>query len=243
MLQFRVISIGTLAFNPLWGERGPTREGHATTTLIEAGDRKIIVDPSLPGNILLPRMQSRTSIKPSEITDVFLTSKDPAHYRGITLFPGAQWWMASSDREVLAAVGQEVAEMSQLDADEAGDARARGVMEFVQTSLEVSRRVSDAPDSLAKGVDLFPLPGVTPGTTGLLLALPSTTVLVTGDAITTQDHLAQGRIISPCEDLERAQESFREAIEIADILVLGRDNAVLNPMRSAMGQVLRQDDE
>ncbi|MFM1936342.1 MAG: hypothetical protein RI990_1301, partial [Planctomycetota bacterium] len=36
MPDFRVISIGTLAHNPLWGERGDVRAAHATTTLIEA---------------------------------------------------------------------------------------------------------------------------------------------------------------------------------------------------------------
>ncbi len=208
MLQFRVISVGTLAVNPLWGEKGPVREGHATTTLIEGGNRRIIVDPSLPPNILLPRMQSRTPVTPDSITDVFLTSRDPARFRGIAMFEKAQWWMGSKDREVLAEVGAEVPWIS---------------------------RIHDAPDSLAPGVDLFPLPGVTSGTTGLLLAFPSTTILVTGDAIATQDHLDQGRIVSPCESVQTAQESFREAIEIGDGFILGRDNFVLNPLRGTIG--------
>ena len=32
-------------------------------------------------------------------------------------------------------------------------------------------------------------------------------------------------------DLEKARESFKEAVEIADFLVLGRDNLVTNPIR------------
>ncbi len=202
MVQFRVISIGTLGANPLWGERAPAREAHATTTLIEVGDRKIIVNPSLPPQILLPRMQSRTNVVPDAITDVFLTSRDPSHYLGIALFAKAAWWMSESDR----------------------------------AQLKETKKVRDAPDSFGQGVDLFPLPGVTCGTTGLLLATPSTTILITGDAIASQDHLEQGRVLSNCEDFERAQESFREAIEIADLLVLGRDNAVLNPIRGSVGR-------
>ncbi len=249
MLQFRVISIGTLGSHPLWGERGLVREGHATTTLIESGDRKIIVDPSLPPNILAPRMQSRTGVKCDEITDVFLTSKSPAQYRGISLFPNAQWWMAAADREVLAAVGEEVERLTEEDALRADDdddlnapqdAAKRGVVDFVKTSLEVGRRIKDAPDRLAEGVDLFPLPGVTPGTAGLLLAIPSSTILITGDAIVTEEHLAQGRVTTPCEDIEQAQESFREAIEIADVFVLGRDNVVFNPMRGSFGRFMNQ---
>ncbi len=245
MLRFRVISIGTLGSHPLWGEKGLAREAHATTTLIEVGDRKIIVDPSLPPNILLPRMQSRTNVKPDEITDVFLTSKHPGNYRGISLFQNAEWWMAAADREALAAVGEEVERLSEEDAlraedtdDEERDAKTRGVIDLVKSSLEIGRRIKDAPDHLAAGVDLFPLPGVTPGTAGLLLAVPSSTILVTGDAIVTEEHLAQGRVTTPCEDIELAQESFREAIEIADVFVLGRDNVVFNPMRGSFGRFM-----
>lgn len=245
MLRFRVISIGTLGSHPLWGEKGLAREAHATTTLIEVGDRKIIVDPSLPPNILLPRMQSRTNVKADEITDVFLTSKHPGNYRGISLFQNAEWWMAAADRETLAAVGEEVERLSEEDAlraedsdDEERDAKTRGVIDLVKSSLEIGRRIKDAPDHLAAGVDLFPLPGVTPGTAGLLLAVPSSTILITGDAIVTEEHLAQGRVTTPCEDIETAQESFREAIEIADVFVLGRDNVVFNPMRGSFGRFM-----
>ncbi len=246
MLQFRVISIGTLGSHPLWGEKGLAREAHATTTLIEAGERKIIVDPSLPPNILLPRMQSRTGVKAEEITDVFLTSKNPGNFRGISLFANAEWWMAAADREALAAVGEEVERLSEEDAmraddsdDEDRDAKTRGVIDLVRSSLEIGRRMKDAPDHLAAGVDLFPLPGVTPGTAGLLLAVPSSTILITGDAIVTEEHLAQGRVTTPCDDIELAQASFREAIEIADVFVLGRDNVVFNPMRGSFGRFMR----
>jgi hypothetical protein len=32
-------------------------------------------------------------------------------------------------------------------------------------------------------------------------------------------------------DLEKAQESFTDAVEVADMLVLGRDNLVVNPTK------------
>ena len=56
-------------------------------------------------------------------------------------------------------------------------------------------------------------------------------MLVAGDAVATEEHLAAGKVIAPVFNLEQAQESFREAVEIADVIVCGRDNAVLNPMR------------
>ncbi|MEO1511313.1 MAG: hypothetical protein AAFU70_04495, partial [Planctomycetota bacterium] len=57
------------------------------------------------------------------------------------------------------------------------------------------------------------------------------TTLVCGDAIPTIEHLEQGKVLPSADDAERAQESFREAVEIADVLVLGRDNLVVNPLR------------
>ena len=54
------------------------------------------------------------------------------------------------------------------------------------------------------------------------------------DAVATLEHLQQGKVLPHCANLEQAQESFREAIEIADVLIPGRDNIVLNPMRQLM---------
>ena len=48
-MQFRVISIGASASHALWNEREAVRTGHATTTLIQSGDRTILVDPGLRG--------------------------------------------------------------------------------------------------------------------------------------------------------------------------------------------------
>lgn len=167
MVQYRVLSIGTLAAHPLWDERAPVREAHATTTLIESGKRLIVVDPSLPPNILLPRMQSRSPVRCDAVTDVFLTCRNPALFRGISLFPSAQWWMHAPDRERLAQVGEEVSQRAEGEQTAAAEgSAARAAAEFVRLTLEVSRRVKDAPDRLAPGVDLFPLPGITPAWQG-----------------------------------------------------------------------------
>ena len=55
--------------------------------------------------------------------------------------------------------------------------------------------------------------------------------LITGDAIPTIEHLEAGRVLQDAADVDRARESFAEAIEIADMFVLGRDNVAINPMR------------
>ncbi|MCR9075788.1 MAG: hypothetical protein NXI07_07100, partial [bacterium] len=76
-LDFRIISIGTLAANPLWDERSPVRTGHATTTLVRSGDMTLIVDPGLPAPALKARLHERSGLKPEQITHVYLTSFHP----------------------------------------------------------------------------------------------------------------------------------------------------------------------
>jgi len=223
-IDCRVISIGALGAHPLWNEKGECRGAHATTTLIRSGDAVILVDPSLPPKPLEARLDERAGIRPAEITHVFLTCLHPLHRRGLSLFPEAQHLVSGAERE---AVGVHMVNELKT-AHEAGDEE---LVRTIATEIEVIRHFGAAPDRLAENVDLFPLPGVTPGFAGLLVALPATTILVCGDAIPTVEHLEQGRVHSPCHDREAAQGSFREAIEIADLLVLGRDNIVLNPIR------------
>jgi glyoxylase-like metal-dependent hydrolase (beta-lactamase superfamily II) len=226
-LDYRIISIGTLAANPLWDERAAVRTGHATTTLITAGAARIIVDPGLPPQALHARLGERCRVRPEEITHVFLTSFQPDHRRGVTLFQQAVWMLAEAERE--AAVSAIRANFA--DAESAGDL---DLSHAYRHELDVLQRTRAAPDSIVRGVDLFPLPGVTPGTCGLLLALPALTVLACGDAIATAEHLDQATVLPDVADLERAQESLREAVQIADVIIPGRDNVILNPVRRLM---------
>ena len=116
--SFRVISIGTLASNPHWGERGAVRPPHATTTLITSGKAKILVDPSLPAQVLIQRLVERSGISPDEITHVFLTCLNPIHRRGLLAFERAQWLVSEREREAIG--GQLVASIK--EAHSAGDA-------------------------------------------------------------------------------------------------------------------------
>jgi glyoxylase-like metal-dependent hydrolase (beta-lactamase superfamily II) len=222
--EFRIISLGTLAAHPLWNERGEVRTGHATTTLITSGQANILVNPSLPPQALLARLSERTSLKPSQITHVFLTSFESDHRRAIRLFEDAAWHLHEPEREAaLASITS-----TRADAMDSGDAELANLIEQEMAILD---KCDIAPDSLAPHIDLFPVPGVTAGTCGLLIAMPQLTVLVCGDAIPTFEHLTQGKVLPNCVSIEQAQESFKEAVEIADLLVLGRDNLALNPLR------------
>jgi glyoxylase-like metal-dependent hydrolase (beta-lactamase superfamily II) len=223
-MDLRVISIGTLPAHPLWDEKGAVRTGHATTTLIRSGKRTIIVDPGLPAQVVAARLHERSGLRPESVTHVFLTSFKPETCRGILAFEKATWWVSAPERE-----GVGVPLVGELQAAAAaGDEELRSRLEL---DVAVLRRCEPAPERVADGVDLFPLVGVTPGLTGLLLPGRVSTTLVCGDAVPTIEHLERGMVLQSAVDVARARESLAEAVEIADFLVPGRDNMVPNPVR------------
>jgi len=224
VVEWRVISIGAMDAHPEWGERSPVRTAHATTTLVRSGGRTILVDPSLPSPVMEARLGERAGLKPADVTDVFLTSFRPDVRRGLSVFENARWLISETERE---AVG--VAMIENLKrAHEQGD---HDIAQTLAAEVESLKRCEVAPDTLVDRVDLFPMPGVTPGLTGLVIAEPRHTTLIAGDAIATVEHLAKGQVVRWSVDVSKARESFAEAIEIADMLVLGRDNAVVNPTK------------
>lgn len=220
-MDYRVISIGSLSSHELWGERVAVRTAHATTTLVRSKNHVILVDPGLPSQALVARLQERSGLVPSAITDVFLTNFRPAHRRALPVFEKAQWYISQTERQ---SVGAYLTQ--QMQQDHPPDTQAIFAQE-----LAILKKCRPAPDSLADQVDLFPLPGFSPGTCGLLLSHTQSTTLIAGDAVPTVEHLEQGRVLKGCFDAAQARDSFLEAIEIADALILGHDNLLLNPGR------------
>jgi glyoxylase-like metal-dependent hydrolase (beta-lactamase superfamily II) len=226
-MDLRVISIGALSAHPLRGERAPVRVGHATTSLISAGKKRILVDPGLPDNVITARLDERAGLKPQDITHVFLTSFNPEGRRALLAFEHATWWIGQTERETIGAAL--VAKVQ--EAAEEGDEALKSVLE---TDIAILRRCEAAPDHMADDrgdrVDLFPMPGVTPGLCGLVVATTRLTTVICGDAVPTVEHLEEGKVLAAA-DVDKARESFAEAVEIADMLILGRDNMVVNPTK------------
>lgn len=221
-MDYRIISIGALSTNDLWKKQGPARTAHATTTLIRSGDKNILVDPALPGQVLVPRLAERSGLTPDDITDVFLTCFRPAHRYGLSAFPDANWFISETEREV---VGREL--LARFEHEE-GDEEVRAMF---QQEIALLQKCSSAPDSLADQVDLFPSFGYTPGTCGLILSHNRSTTVIAGDAAPTIEHIEHGKVLKGCFDIEQAQASLSEIIEVADEIVPGHDNAIVNPMR------------
>src|SRR5688500_19100930 len=105
---------------------------------------------------------------------------------------------------------------------------------ILQQALALLERLTPAEDKLAALLALFPLPGYTPGTCGLLIKLPTSTVLLAGDAVPTQDHFLAGQVLPDAYDIKQSQESLQEVYDIADLIIPGHDNVFVNPRMAGM---------
>ena len=219
-VRLDIISIGTLSRNRLWNETEVLRTPHATTSLIRTAKRTILVDPGLPPPALAARLFERTGLKPEQIDSVFLTNFRPSHRAGLGLFPKAKLMIHEIEQQwARQQLESLIAQAPEEDIDR----------KFMQEELALLEKFQPADDELAENVDLFPLFGYTPGTCGLLVALPLSTLLITGDAVATQDHFLAGQVLPDTFDIKAAQESMAEVYEIADLIVPAHDNLFPNP--------------
>lgn len=223
-MDLKIISIGSLAYHPLWEERSDKRTAHATTSLITWDNQVILVNPSLPASILKAKLDERCGMVPDDITHVFLTSFRPDLRRSLPLFSNAEWLLSEIEREVIGISLVEEYKQAEHEADSQ-------IVQLLLDEINILQRCKASPDNLGPHIDIFPLYGHTPGSSGLILSFQRYTVIICGDAIQTVEHLQAGQIPDDCYDLQQARESFADAVEIADLLVLGRDNIVVNSAR------------
>lgn len=205
----------------MWNERGKFRTAHATTTVVKIADATLLIDPSLPPPILDARLSERWGIGLSSITHVFLTSFDPDRRRTLEGLGHAIWYM--HEPEIASAKAAIDDEVHRSNADQE-------VVDILEKHLELLMKFDVPNDHMFPNVDLFPLPGYTPGCCGLLLLSTNKTALVCGDTIATQEHLDKGVVLANCDCPETAMASFKEAVDIADVLIPGRDNVLTNPI-------------
>jgi glyoxylase-like metal-dependent hydrolase (beta-lactamase superfamily II) len=216
-----VISIGTLSSNPFWNEQGKLRAAHATTTLIREGDRTILVDPSLPPELLVHRLDERAGLKPQQIDTIFLTNFRPVHRRALTVFEEAQWLISAEERSAI------IAHLTKaLEEVEGPAAEVQSAPVEIEEELGLAGRTEPAPEHLSRSVDLFPSPGATVGSCGLLVAA-ARTIVIAGDAVVTREHFANGRVYERCADPAQGRASFADIVEIADIIIPGHDNMIV----------------
>ncbi|MGA2264900.1 MAG: hypothetical protein ABSH10_00515 [Phycisphaerae bacterium] len=222
-VDYCVVSIGTLSHNKLWGENVPVRTAHATTTLVRDGKRAILVDPSLPVAALAARLGERTGLAVSAVTDVFCTTLRPVHRRSLEAFAHAHWWCSQAELEAYRGHLEDL----RASAGRLNDEQNK----LAEEDLKLLGRFHAAPDKFTEQVHLYPLAGPSVGSAGLLLTPATTTVVIAGDAALTADHVQRGMVWEGSHDVEAAAESFRDLLEIADLIIPGHDNLMLSPGR------------
>lgn len=222
-IDYCVISIGTLSRNRLWGERVAVRTSHATTTLIRQGERVILVDPSLPGTALAARLNERTGLGVSDVTDVFCTTLRPVHRRSIGTFAKARWWAGDEELQTYQTHLEGVLDSAQrLHGEDA---------KLAEADLGLIKRFRPAPERFSEQVQLYPLAGPSLGSAGLLLISPTLTTIVAGDAGITCEHVRRGQVFQGCADTHAALQSLCDLVELADVIVPGHDNVMFSPRR------------
>ena len=217
-VEFEIISIGTLSQNRLWGESAAVRTAHATTTLVRDGGRTILVDPSLPAQILAARLFERTGRGLDSITDVFCTTLRPIHRRGIEAFESARWWASEIE---LAGYRQHLERLREAAGRLDTDAPAA-----IDAELALLKRFAPAPEKFSEQVQVYPLAGATAGAAGLLLLPATQAIVIAGDAAITAEHVRRGQVWAGCVDAQAALQTLGDLIELADAIVPGHDNVM-----------------
>jgi glyoxylase-like metal-dependent hydrolase (beta-lactamase superfamily II) len=215
-----IISIGTLSRNLLWKESEIVRTAHATTTLVRSGKRTVLIDPGLPAPALAARLFERTGLKPQAIDTVFLTNSRAAHRAGLGLFTKAKVFIHEVEQR---SAREQLERLIEQAPEEDIDRK------YLEKELALIESFKIAPDEMEENVDLFPLPGYTAGTCGLLISTPLSTALIAGDAVPSLDHFLAGQVLPDSADIKQALESLAEVYEIADVIVPGHDNVFVNP--------------
>jgi len=206
-IRWRVLTVGHLSRNKFWGESidHAYRETLCTSTLIQIGDRNIVVDPSCPPDEMERVLDQRAGIKPEAIDTVFLTHFHGDHYVGLTTFPHAAWYMAAPE---IAAWTEQTAP----------DAPERALL----------ARIKPAPAEVVPGVALLATPGHTPNHTSLIFSSADWRVVIAGDAVMTYDYFQARDVHYNTVDRAAAVRSIDTIAELADVVVPGHDNYFLH---------------
>lgn len=211
MYTWHILTIGHLSRNKFWGERNDTayRAPLATSALLLGEGQVIVTDPSLPVAGMRAALLDAAGLAPEDVTLVFSTHNHLDHHVDPLCFPNARWFMPQVDLN---------------DLHEHWDEHKRS---FPGDDWETVQRCEAAPEELAPGLKLLPLPGHTAGTSGLLFCAPEGRVLLTGDAVMTREFYKAGEPYFFGWDNDRARQTILSLRGRADVIIPGHGEAFL----------------
>src|SRR5262245_42627330 len=120
LARIDIISIGTLSRNRLWNETEAKRTPHSTCSLIRTAKQNILVDPGLPAQILVARLNERTGMDADDIDTIFLTNFRPSHRAGVMAFDGAKVYIHENEQEAVRQMLKARMEETEEEAERAG---------------------------------------------------------------------------------------------------------------------------
>ncbi len=214
-----ILVIGHLKWNAYFGEsaQSPPRgdPSTCTSTMIrgrQADGREyvLVVDPTLrrsPEDFYFD-INRRTGLSPEEVTHCFVTHEHFDHQAGLNYFPRAVWLAAEP-------VANKLLDSPYVDGG----------------------RVRVAAGEFLPGVAVLPLPGHTPGLTGVAFEEGGLKWVAAGDGVMTRDHFTFETSAFE-QDSAMAAQTIRELKNLADIIIPGHDNLIVNTCRQSQGGVL-----
>ena len=110
----------------------------------------------------------------------------------------------------------------------ASEGAGQSVDELVEQEIALLSRLQPAPEKLTETIDLFPTIGTTPGHASLLVLLPQRTLAVAGDAIINKEYHQRGQAFEQHSNADAARAAIAELVEIADIIIPGHGDWILN---------------
>ena len=207
--RWDIVTVGNLSRNRYWGESEdhPVRAPFCTSTLIQVGSHRLLVDPPIGDpERMAAELDRRAGLKTADIDAVFVTHEHGDHHAGLACFPGAEWYAAPAVAEAVNATGR-----------------------YAKSLRPVTGRLLDV-------IDMIPTPGHTAGHHSLRFdcaGLPANnpdqlmaglSVVIAGDAVMTRDFWAERRGFFNSADPAQASRTMESLAQIADAIVPGHDN-------------------
>ena len=195
--RWDIVTVGNLSRNRYWGESEDraVRAPLCTSTLIQVGSHRLLVDPPIADmQRMAAELDRRTGLKTADIDAVFVTHQHGDHHAGLACFPSAEWYAAPTVADIVNATGR-----------------------YAKSLRPVTGRLFDL-------IDMIPTPGHTAGHHSLRFDCDGLSVVIAGDAVMTRDFWAERRGFFNSADPAQASRTMESLAQIADAIVPGHDN-------------------
>lgn len=212
ILDYDIIVIGhmkwTIYFNETKDNLLRGEPSTCTSTLIRGKDNtgknfNLIIDPTLrvKSEDFYFDINRRTGLCPSDITHCFATHEHMDHFFGFNYFPDIEWLAPKP-------VVEQLRRSEHIDAS----------------------KIKEVHGEFLPGVYALPIPGHKNSLHGVAFIFNKRKIIIAGDSVMTKYHykaITTNETIDE-DNVELAKQNIRRLKEIADIIIPGHDNIIIN---------------